>query len=99
MVLDVKPEQVTKDHSDVVAIGSGIGSAFVLHEFARRRKARILLLEWGRHNTPEWQLDQNFNTDIDDETTSRSSPNDPIRFTGRQPCTNPFATLDPPKTA
>ncbi|TPL77102.1 hypothetical protein [Mesorhizobium sp. B2-3-15] len=30
---------------------------------------------------------------------SRSSPSDPIRFTGWQPCTNPFATLDPLKTA
>ncbi|RUX01491.1 MULTISPECIES: hypothetical protein [unclassified Mesorhizobium] len=29
----------------------------------------------------------------------RGSPNDPIRFTGWQSCTNPFATLDPPKTA
>lgn len=25
----------------------------------------------------------------------RSSPNDPIRFTGWHPCTNPFANLDP----
>ncbi|WP_214472401.1 hypothetical protein [Mesorhizobium sp. dw_380] len=29
----------------------------------------------------------------------RSSPDDPIRFTGWQPCTNPFATLDAPRNA
>jgi hypothetical protein len=29
----------------------------------------------------------------------RSSPNDPIRFTGWQSCTNPFANLVPPKLA
>ncbi|MBN9222035.1 MAG: hypothetical protein J0I79_29185 [Mesorhizobium sp.] len=29
----------------------------------------------------------------------RSSPNDPIRFTGWHSCTNPFATLDPPQSA
>jgi hypothetical protein len=29
----------------------------------------------------------------------RSSPNDPIRFTGWQSCTNPFANLEPPKPA
>jgi len=29
----------------------------------------------------------------------RSSPDDPIRFTGWQSCTNPFAKLDPPQTA
>jgi len=29
----------------------------------------------------------------------RSSPNDPIRFTGWQPCTNPFANLEPPRLA
>ena len=29
----------------------------------------------------------------------RSSPNDPIRFTGWQSCTNPFANLEPPKVA
>ncbi|ESY65047.1 MULTISPECIES: hypothetical protein [Mesorhizobium] len=29
----------------------------------------------------------------------RSSPDDPIRFTGWQSCTNPFANLEPPKLA
>ncbi|AZO40969.1 hypothetical protein EJ076_07420 [Mesorhizobium sp. M7D.F.Ca.US.005.01.1.1] len=29
----------------------------------------------------------------------RSSPNDSIRFTGWQSCTNPFANLEPPKLA
>lgn len=29
----------------------------------------------------------------------RSSANDPIRFTGWQSCTNPFANLEPPKLA
>jgi len=29
----------------------------------------------------------------------RSSPDDPIRFTGWHSCTNPFATLDPPQSA
>jgi hypothetical protein len=30
MVLDVKPEQIANEHFDLVAIGSGFGSAFFL---------------------------------------------------------------------
>ena len=70
MVLDVQPEQIANEHFDLVVIGSGFGSAFFLHEFSKRRKARVLVLEWGRHNTHEWQLDRNANTDIADESTS-----------------------------
>ncbi len=72
MVLDVRPEQIANEHFDLVVIGSGFGSAFFLHEFSKRRKARVLVLEWGRHNTHEWQLDQNVNTDIDDESTYKT---------------------------
>ncbi|TIS07380.1 MAG: GMC family oxidoreductase, partial [Mesorhizobium sp.] len=72
MVMDVQPEQIANEHFDLVVIGSGFGSAFFLHEFLKRRKARVLVLEWGRHNTHEWQLDQNANTDIDDESTYKT---------------------------
>jgi choline dehydrogenase-like flavoprotein len=72
MVMDVQPEQIANEHFDLVVIGSGFGSAFFLHEFLKRRKARALVLEWGRHNTHEWQLNQNANTDIDDESTYKT---------------------------
>jgi len=72
MVLDVRPEQITNEHFDLVVIGSGFGSSFFLHEHLKRRKARVLVLEWGRHNTHEWQLSQNANTDIDDESTYKT---------------------------
>ncbi|TIP96477.1 MAG: GMC family oxidoreductase, partial [Mesorhizobium sp.] len=81
MVLGIRPEQIADEHFDLVVIGSGFGSAFFLHEFAKRRKARILVLEWGRHNTHEWQLDQDANTDIDEETTYKTNSDKPWNYT------------------
>lgn len=81
MVLDVRPEQVAGEHFDVVVIGSGFGSAFFLHAFAGRRKARILVLEWGRHNTHEWQLEHGANTDVKDEETYKSNSPKPWNYT------------------
>jgi choline dehydrogenase-like flavoprotein len=81
MVLDIRPEQVAGKHFDVVVIGSGFGSSFFLHGFAQRRKARILLLEWGRHNSHAWQLEHGANTDLKDEQTYSSNSTKPWNYT------------------
>ncbi|WP_245451893.1 hypothetical protein [Mesorhizobium waimense] len=62
-------------------IGSGFGSAFFLHEFVRRRNARVLVPEWGRHNTHEWQLEHGSNSDIQDEETYSSNASKPWNYT------------------
>ena len=81
MALDTRPSQVANDHYDLVVIGSGFGSAFFLHEFSRRRAARILVLEWGHHNTHDWQLEHGANSSIRDEDTYRSNSNKPWNYT------------------
>ncbi|MCF6103556.1 GMC oxidoreductase [Mesorhizobium muleiense] len=81
MVLGIRPEQIANEHFDLVAVGSGFGSAFFLHAFAKQRKARILVLEWGGHNTHEWQLEQNVNTDIEDKTTYKTNSDKPWNYT------------------
>ena len=81
MVLDARPEQIDGEHYDLVVIGSGFGSAFFLHGFAGRRKARILVLEWGRHHTHEWQMEQEANSDLKDEDTYTSSSAKPWNYT------------------
>jgi choline dehydrogenase-like flavoprotein len=81
MVVDVGAEQIANEHFDVVVIGSGFGSAFFLHGFAKLRKARILILEWGQHNSHEWQLDHGANSDVKDEETYRSNSEKPWNYT------------------
>ncbi|AUX80393.1 GMC oxidoreductase [Sinorhizobium fredii] len=81
MVLGVRAEEIAGEHFDVVVIGSGFGSAFFLHGFTHRRSARILLLEWGRHNSHAWQLEHGANTDLKDEQTYRSNSTKPWNYT------------------
>ncbi|MEY9102454.1 choline dehydrogenase-like flavoprotein [Sinorhizobium fredii] len=81
MVLHVRPGQVAGEHFDVVVIGSGFGSAFFLHAFLQHRHTRILLLEWGRHNSHAWQLEHGANTDLNDEQTYRSNSPKPWNYT------------------
>lgn len=50
---------------DVVVVGSGFGSLFFLERFLERRpRARALILEWGEHNTHQWQLDNHQNSPL-----------------------------------
>ncbi|MCG5478503.1 GMC oxidoreductase [Sinorhizobium alkalisoli] len=81
MVLDIRPDKIAGEHFDIVVIGSGFGSAFFLHGFLQRRKARILLLEWGRHNSHAWQLEHGANTDLKDEQTYSSNATKPWNYT------------------
>jgi choline dehydrogenase-like flavoprotein len=81
MTLDIRPEQIADDHYDVVVIGSGFGAAFFLHDFIKRRKARAVVLEWGRRNTHEWQIEHEANSDIEDEKTYKSNSAKPWNYT------------------
>ncbi|MDX2233195.1 MAG: GMC family oxidoreductase [Hyphomonadaceae bacterium] len=55
---------------DVVVVGSGFGSLFFLKRFlALRPRARVLVLERGRHNDAAWQLANNANADIAHDAT------------------------------
>ncbi|CAH2394579.1 GMC oxidoreductase [Mesorhizobium ventifaucium] len=81
MFVDARPEQIATDHFDLIAIGSGFGSAFFLHEFVKRRNGRILVLEWGQHNSHEWQLEHDINSDIKPTDTYRSSSSKPWNYT------------------
>lgn len=46
MLLDTRAKQVANEHHDIVVIGAGFDSAFFLHQFVGRTKARVLVLEW-----------------------------------------------------
>lgn len=81
MTIGLRPEQIANEHYDVVVIGSGFGSAFFLHEFSKRRKARTVMLEWGRHNTHDWQVEHDANTDLPTKQTYRSNSTKPWNYT------------------
>ncbi|RWX61372.1 GMC family oxidoreductase [Mesorhizobium sp. M2A.F.Ca.ET.039.01.1.1] len=81
MVLDIRAQQVAGEHYDLVVIGSGFGSVFFLHEFSRRRKARVLVLEWGRHNTHDWQLEHGSNSNVQHDSTYSSNSSKPWVYT------------------
>jgi len=62
----------TEKHWDLVVIGSGFGSLFFVHKYlARRPKDQVLILEWGRHNTVNWQFENRANSEIPPEVTYR----------------------------
>ncbi len=69
----VTPEQATAETGwDLVVIGSGFGSLFFLKRYLEKRPGdRILVLERGRYNTEEWQLENQANSDITPEKTFR----------------------------
>jgi choline dehydrogenase-like flavoprotein len=58
---------------DLVVIGSGFGSLFFIEGFLKKRpRARVLVLERGRHYTHGWQVQHGRNSDIAHEQTFRS---------------------------
>jgi choline dehydrogenase-like flavoprotein len=70
------------DTYDVVAIGSGFGSLFFLKGFLRQRpKARVLILEWGRFNSHQWQIENHRNSDLSGETLLDNRSGKPWLFT------------------
>ncbi|TGQ65569.1 MAG: hypothetical protein E5V49_08615 [Mesorhizobium sp.] len=76
-----------------------LGDAITLLETAKLGQARQLLPAQKRSDLTHFDrwLVAEFHMLTD--YAWRSSPGDPIRFTGWQSCTNPFATLDPPSNA
>lgn len=63
----------TEPAYQLIVIGSGFGSSFFLHKALRRldASARCLVLERGGNLTPDWQLENRRNSDIDSRTTIR----------------------------
>ncbi|NTF17717.1 GMC family oxidoreductase [Agrobacterium rubi] len=60
--------QVTRldDKYDVVVIGSGFGSLFMVETYLKRHpKARIAIIERGTYRDHAWQVDAGRNSDID----------------------------------
>ncbi|TPJ16763.1 hypothetical protein FJW04_11920 [Mesorhizobium sp. B2-7-3] len=76
-----------------------LGDAVTLLETAKLGQARRLLPKRKQRDLRHFDRWVVAEFHMLTDYASRSSPSDPIRFTGWQPCTNPFATLDPPKTA
>lgn len=70
------------DSYDVVTVGSGFGSLFFLKGFLQRRpKARVLILEWGRFNSHQWQVENQRNSDISEEEVLENRSGKPWIFT------------------
>ena len=82
-----------------ISPSGNLGDAVTLLETAKLGQARELLprekRRYLRHFDRVVLAEFHMLTDY----AWRSSPNDPIRFTGWQSCTNPFANLEPPKVA
>lgn len=69
----VTPEQAAAETGwDLLVIGSGFGSLFFLKRYLQKRpKDRVLVLERGQNNSPEWQFENGVNSDIPPEATYR----------------------------
>lgn len=70
---------------DLICVGSGFASTFFLVDYLRRAgpEARILVVERGRHNSHEWQLENRKNSNIGSEDTflRQGDPGKDWRFT------------------
>lgn len=93
----ISAQQAAADSWDVVVTGSGFGSLFFLKRFlALRPKARVLILEWGRHNTTEWQVENRRNSDIEtSDTFINRSPKDWLFTIGLGGSSNCWWALTP----
>jgi choline dehydrogenase-like flavoprotein len=61
---------------DVVVIGSGFGALFFLERFIKARpEARIVVLEWGKANSHEWQVSNQRNSTIAPDDAHVQPPN------------------------
>lgn len=76
-----------------------LGDAVTLLERTKLGRARGLLPRRKQHDLTHFDRWAVAEFHMLTDYAWRSSPDDPIRFTGWHPCTNPFATLDPPKSA
>lgn len=81
MINSVAPTSIHDEHFDVVIIGSGFGSSFFLYEALHKKNLKFLIIERGRHNSHEWQLDHHDNSDIDHNKTFNTESDKPWNFT------------------
>lgn len=81
MVNRTEPWSVHANHFDVVIIGSGFGSSFFLYEALRKKNLKILVVEWGNHNSHQWQMQHHDNSDVDEDKTYTTGSDKPWRFT------------------
>ena len=72
-------------HFDLICVGSGFANTFFLVDYLRRAgpQARVLVLERGRHNSHDWQLENRRNSNIDwkDTYIRQGDPGKDWRFT------------------
>lgn len=70
--------QDVSDSWDLVVVGSGFGALFFLKRYLELKpRSRVLILERGRHNTTEWQIEKQTNSDIvPADTFVNQSPKD-----------------------
>lgn len=66
----IDPDVLTDGQYDHIVIGSGFGSSFYLHGLLQSdRVQRVLVLEWGDHHSPAWQLEHRRNSAVESRTT------------------------------
>jgi len=76
-----------------------LGDAVSLLEKTKLGQARGLLPRQKQHDLRHFDRWAVAEFHMLTDYAWRSSPDDPIRFTGWNSCTNPFAKLDPPQSA
>lgn len=73
---------IANETFDLVIIGSGFGSSFYLHQILEQKaSSRILVLEWGKHRTHDWQIEQDRHGDVRPGETFTSRSDKPWNFT------------------
>ncbi len=65
----VNARDLHRQHYELIIIGSGFGSAFFLSEAVKHVKGRILVIEWGDHHPWAWQIQEQRNSAIEQEST------------------------------
>lgn len=71
-----------KDTYDLVVVGTGFGSLFFVKKFLERQpRSRVLMLEWGKHHSHDWQIENRRNSDITDQNALQNQGDKPWLFT------------------
>ena len=70
-----------KNHYELIIIGSGFGSSFFLKEALRKIQGNILVVEWGRHNSWDWQIKRGLNSNIYQKKTYKNNSDKHWNFT------------------
>lgn len=79
---EVRAVDVDGKHFDIVAIGSGFGSSFFLHEALQHNRAgRVLVLEWGQVRDHASQLEMKSHSAISPGATFTNKSPKPWNFT------------------